>query len=73
MTLKSLVEEHLQNNLLHSGRLLYILSGTVCRKEKFPDEDDFSLGAKTLHQGNPVMKILHDYSLDDKTHPEYFY
>ena len=58
--------------LLHCGRVLCILSLTLCRKEKSPDEDDFSLAAKTLHQGIPMMKIIHNYSLDDKTHPGYF-
>ena len=52
--------------------MLCILSVTVYRKEKSQDEDDFSLAARTLHQGIPMMKIIHNYSLDDKTYPGYF-
>lgn len=32
----------------------------------------FSLTTNNLHQGIPMMKIIHNYSLDDKTHPGYF-
>ena len=32
----------------------------------------FSFAANSFHQGIPVMKIIHNYLLDDKTHPGYF-
>lgn len=32
----------------------------------------FSFAANVFHQGIPVMKIIHNYSLDDKTHPGFF-